>query len=315
MAASSRPGNRRAGPSGAWQRLKPAVIDPLEVYGLPSKGEMRLNDFKVQEQYYNKIVERYMKFCATTGAGAGGADELERCFAAMKLEPEPLVARTDFKKTEDTDATTTKAPTSTAELSLILSAMRKLRESITSAHRTDNFAQRSYIFIVHACVLTSSWESYHPALLYLLSTIHPVTPLSSPELAEFLGYRVLDLACREGALASAIALKVRHKSVLKDRRIQRILEALVRGDWCAFWRAKRAVDGYQRRLVEFAEGRMRLHALKCLGRSYLTVERKFVEDTTRSTWAELMKEGVGWELIKSEEGKPDSVVIRRPKVR
>lgn len=35
-----RPSARR-GPSGAWSRLKPAVIDPLDAYGLPSKGETR----------------------------------------------------------------------------------------------------------------------------------------------------------------------------------------------------------------------------------------------------------------------------------
>jgi len=31
----------RRGPSGAWNRLKPVTIDPLDVYGLPSKGDNR----------------------------------------------------------------------------------------------------------------------------------------------------------------------------------------------------------------------------------------------------------------------------------
>lgn len=35
-----RPGSRR-GASGAWNRLKPVREDPLESYGLPSKGETR----------------------------------------------------------------------------------------------------------------------------------------------------------------------------------------------------------------------------------------------------------------------------------
>jgi hypothetical protein len=50
MSASQR-GPARRGPSGAWSRLKPAVIDPLEVYGLPSKGETRctLNVLAVTE--------------------------------------------------------------------------------------------------------------------------------------------------------------------------------------------------------------------------------------------------------------------------
>jgi len=35
-----RPSSRR-GASGAWNRLKPVREDPLETYGLPSKGETR----------------------------------------------------------------------------------------------------------------------------------------------------------------------------------------------------------------------------------------------------------------------------------
>jgi hypothetical protein len=38
--SNSRPPARR-GPSGAWGRLRQPQIDPLEVYGLPSKGETR----------------------------------------------------------------------------------------------------------------------------------------------------------------------------------------------------------------------------------------------------------------------------------
>ena len=39
-AGAYRPPARR-GPSGAWNRLKPVTIDPLDVYGLPSKGDNR----------------------------------------------------------------------------------------------------------------------------------------------------------------------------------------------------------------------------------------------------------------------------------
>lgn len=38
--SSNRPQARR-GPSGAWNRLKPVTIDPLDAYGLPSKGDNR----------------------------------------------------------------------------------------------------------------------------------------------------------------------------------------------------------------------------------------------------------------------------------
>ncbi|KAH9826825.1 hypothetical protein Tdes44962_MAKER09935, partial [Teratosphaeria destructans] len=82
MASSTRPQARR-GPSGAWNRLKPAVVDPLDQYGLPSKGETGLNDHRAQEKYYNKIVDRYMKFCAASGS----AEDLEKAFASLSLPP------------------------------------------------------------------------------------------------------------------------------------------------------------------------------------------------------------------------------------
>lgn len=43
MAAQQRPSSRR-GASGAWSRLKQLPSDPLQEYGLPSKGETRYYD-------------------------------------------------------------------------------------------------------------------------------------------------------------------------------------------------------------------------------------------------------------------------------
>lgn len=79
-------------------------------------------------------------------------------------------------------------------------------------------------------------------------------------------------------------------------------------DWVRFWRLRRAVDGYQRGIMEFGVERMRLHALKCLGRSYLSVDKTFVERLADGRWEDLVKGGVGWEL--QEDGR---VVIRKPK--
>ncbi|THW88745.1 hypothetical protein D6D15_05737 [Aureobasidium pullulans] len=56
--SNARPPARR-GPSGAWGRLRQPQIDPLEVYGLPSKGETRLADLKTQETYFERI-PRYL---------------------------------------------------------------------------------------------------------------------------------------------------------------------------------------------------------------------------------------------------------------
>ncbi|KAI9840592.1 MAG: hypothetical protein M1830_007929, partial [Pleopsidium flavum] len=94
----------------------------------------------------------------------------------------------------------------------------------------------------------------------------------------------------------------------RDRRVEMVLGALVHDNWCVFWRMRRAVDGYKKRLMEWAEDGLRVHALKCLGRSYLTVEKGYVERVAERAWEELREEnGVGWEL----DG--EKVVVRRAK--
>lgn len=301
---SSRPLARR-GPSGAWNRLRPVTIDALDVYGLPSKGETRLHDFKTQEAYHSKIVDRYMKFCASSGGG----EDLGKAFAALSVTTKAAAAAED--------STTQGRPTLPRQLSSterlndmpnILMAMRKLREGILASRRRDRFAQRAYMFIIHASILTRSWESYQPALNYLLREIHPVSPLSTPELEEFVGYQILDLACRQYELLGAYAKKVAFQH--RDRRVNTVLVTLVQDDWVKFWRTKRAVDGYQRAIMEFAVERMKLHALKCLGRSYMTADKAFVERSSDASWEDLVKSGVGWQL--QENG---TVLIRKPKGR
>lgn len=69
------------------------------------------------------------------------------------------------------------------------------------------------------------------------------------------------------------------------------------------------MDGYLRCIMEFATERMRLHALKCLGKSYMSADKEFVERSGDARWEELVEGGVGWELV---EGT-GRVVIRKPK--
>lgn len=86
------------------------------------------------------------------------------------------------------------------------------------------------------------------------------------------------------------------------------MKALVADDWVTFWRMRKSVDGYQRSVMEWADGRMRVHALKCLGRAYMRADKRYVERCTERSWGELVQDGVGWELV---EG--DKVVIQKPK--
>ena len=293
----------------AWSRgldrLKPVQQDPLEAIGLPSKGDTKLLNPKTQEAYYAKIVTRYMEFCAYAGQETHA---LDRAFASMNLDgASDLVDVTNSKPRLKASTTANNAldmdPSKSQELSTLLMAMRKLREGIVGSGRADEFAAAVYMFVIRAAILTATFESYHAALLHLLYRIHPNTPLPSADLHDFVGYHILDVACRLGDYGEAFA--IRNRSAFRDERVEGVLLALVRDDWTAFWRLKLVVDGYQRALMGWAEEGVRKHALKCLGRSYLSVDKTYVEACGGRSWEELKAlNGVGWEL---EKGR---VIIR-----
>ncbi|KAK7952152.1 uncharacterized protein PG986_007880 [Apiospora aurea] len=278
-------------PSGPWSRLKPVELDPLEAIGLPSKGDNRLLDFKTQERYYTKIVERYMSFCSD----AGERQELLRRFSSLRAPAVPVIAP---------------LPTSadTQGLSDVLAALRKLREGIVASKRADDFAVQAYLFCIRLSVLVKHPESYHPAILHLLRRIQPLHPMTSVETSEVVGYLILDTACRRNDLAEAYSLRTRYR--LRDPKIDSVLDALAHDNYVLYKRLRRSVDGHKAKLLEFGEGPMRQHTLKCFGRGYLGVELDFLEECADSTWMDLVtNDGVGWELDGSK------VVIRKTKAR
>lgn len=249
-----------------------------------------------------------MKFCASSGGG----EQLEEAFAAFSVDDasssaaaKPPTEQPQQRPLLQHRPSATDRPN---DLPNILMAMRKLREGILGSRRRDGFAQRAYMFIVHASILTRQWESYQPALLHLLWSIHPHTPLSPPELQEFVGYHVLDLACRQDDFVEAFTVRLAFGH--KDRRTTAVINSLIRDDWPRFWRTKRAVDGYQRALLGFADERVRMHALKSVGRSYMSADKAFVERSADAQWEDLVKGGVGWQL---QDG--GSINIRKPKVK
>lgn len=259
---------------------------------------------KTQETYYNRIVERYMKFCASSTNG----DELDKQFASLSLSSTSLTVSSSSSANTVHLQAARPLNASSGELPAILAALRKLREAIIATGRRDQFAQRAYIFNIHTAILCKDWESYYPALRSLLNNIHPQTPLSASELHEYIGYLILDLACRQGDIASAHEARLRYNYT--DRRVELVLKALVADNWVVFWKMKRAVDGYQRRIMEYAEQGMRVHALKCLGRGYMSADRRYVERVAERKWDNLVEDGVGWELTET-----DRVIIKKPKVK
>ncbi|KAI0490084.1 hypothetical protein F4859DRAFT_179008 [Xylaria cf. heliscus] len=298
-------GGARGGraPSAPWSRLKPVELDPLESMGLPSKGDNRLLDFKTQERYYTKIVERYMTFCSD----AGERDELLRRFASLNL-PSTTNTATAGRPVPDNVKPPGPRQDNSKALTDVLSALRKLREGIVASKRTDDFAIQAYLFCIRLSVLVRHPESYHPAILHLLRRIQPLHSMTTVELNEVTSYLVLDTACRRNNLGEAFAL--RHRYRLKDSKVDAVLDALTHDNYIEFKRLKQRVDGHRAKLLEYAEGPMRRHLLKCFGRTYLNVDLSFLETCADSSWARLTAEdGVGWEL----DG--NKVVIRKVKAR
>ncbi|KAL7806738.1 hypothetical protein V8C44DRAFT_360501 [Trichoderma aethiopicum] len=296
-------------PSGPWGRLKPVEQDPLESIGLPSKGDTRLLDLKTQESYYTKIVERYMTFCSD----AGQRDELLRRFSSLVISPSdpanpgPTPASPRVLLPAVTDEAL-QSSANTKALSDVMAALRKLREGIVASKRADDFAVQAYLFCIRLSILVKHPESYHPAILHVLRSIHPQQPLTSVELQEVVAYLVLDTACRRGQLAEAYALRRRY--ALQDSKVNAALSALAHDNYVLFQKVKRSVDGHRAKVMEWAEDHVRMHALKCFGRTYLAVDLDFLEKTTGSKWSDLTKsDGVGWDLEGSR------VVIRKVRAR
>ncbi|KFA63917.1 hypothetical protein S40285_03770 [Stachybotrys chlorohalonatus IBT 40285] len=252
--------------------------------GLPSKGDTRLLDFKAQEKYYTKIIERYLTFCTD----AGQRDELLRGFSSVG---DAAKAQTHKESTP----TAVSVPADNRALADVIMAMRKLREGVVASKRADEFAVQVYLFCIRVSIMAKQPEAYHPAILHLLRRIHPQHPLTTIELQEVVGLLVLDTACRRGQLAEAF--EIRRQYQLKDAKINVVLRALVHDNYVAFGRARRDVDGHSARIMEYAEKDMRTQTLKCFGRTYLSVDLEFLEKTAESTWGNLThEEGVGWEL-------------------
>lgn len=219
-----------------------------------------------------------------------------------KYAPKPAAAPTTTTSIPEKAATP-----SMTELATVLAALRKLREAITASNRCDNFARRAYFFAIHVAVLCADWSSYLPSLHSLLQHIHPRNPLAPHDLKEYVGLLILDQACRQSDIALARQTKLQYG--YKDWRVEGVLKALVIDDYVGFWRLRRGVDGYQRAVMGWAEGEVRLHALKCLGKTYMSADRRFIERCTDKKWEELVEDGVGWALA----GDGERVMIRKPK--
>ncbi|KAL9013159.1 MAG: hypothetical protein Q9173_002133 [Seirophora scorigena] len=287
-------------------RLKPAVVDPLENVGLVSKGDTSLLDYTTQEGYFDGIKNRYHSL---TGAAATGNEEgptLASAFDSLSLNQHVPGHQSGSKAEGSFSAATTAAAAS--GLTTLIMAMRKLREAIVASARQDAFAKNVYIFIIRTTIVLKHPESYHPAILHLFRRLHLASPLSHEEAKEFLGYWLLDLACRQQDLAGA--LRVRNFYRHRTEKVDTILSALIHGNWVILRSAKRGADVYETSLLQWADERMANHATQCIGKSYLSLPKEYVERCTGLRWGELKEQKMlPWTL----DG--ETIVIRQMKKR
>ncbi|KIX99294.1 uncharacterized protein Z520_04870 [Fonsecaea multimorphosa CBS 102226] len=322
--------------SAPWDRLRPVKQDPLEAMGFVSKGDNRLLEVKTQQSFYNKIVARYMQFCAQH------SKDLDSAFASLTLDegqspaldplkkstgkptnPQPAQAQgssqPDYIVPTNTRSPNVASPLPASELSIILLALRKLREGLlASSASAPNpvFSQRVHVFNIRVAILALHPEGYHPSLMHLLSVLHTSEhPLPRSELVEMTTYLILDMAIRQHDLYQAYALRYnsRVRFGYKSRVVDSILKSIVIGDWVTFWRVRQKVDGYVRAILYWHLETQRKMVLKTIGRAYYACDVDWILQSAtggQQSWDELVKEeDVGW----MREG--DKVVIRKPKAK
>ena len=228
------------------------------------------------------------------------SDDIARALGSLSLdEANDTHAQPAAKPTKATQ----KIGQTSNDLLVIIQAMRKIREGLVASARIDTFARDVYVFNIRTAILTGHMESYHPALLHLLYRIHPIIALPPPQWHEFVGYHILDLACRQADLSTAYA--VRYRYTYNDSRVDMVLKAVMHGNWHRFWNMREELDAYQKKLLEWADSRMRKHALDCLGRTYLKAEVAYVEKITCKAWVDLREQDrVPW----NRDG--DMIIIR-----
>ncbi|CAM1507406.1 Fc.00g070470.m01.CDS01 [Cosmosporella sp. VM-42] len=243
-----------------------------------------------------------------TGLSTGSSTPAPSITGSWRAGPPKASRSATGPSTPSLSTSTAPVTDKTKALSDVLMGLRKLREGIVGSKRADDFAIQVYLFCIRVAILAKEPESYHPAILHLLRYIRLIQPMTSLEIEEVASYLILDAACRRKDLITAYEL--RREFNVRTKHLHFTLDALAHDNWLLFRRLKQEVDRHQLKIMEYADNDMRLHTLKCFGRTYLSVDLQFLETTTERKWSELKeKDGVGWEL----DG--DKVVIRRVRAR
>ncbi|KAF7714607.1 Uncharacterized protein PECH_008325 [Penicillium ucsense] len=302
-------------PKAPGSRLKP-VADTLESVGFVSKGDKKLLNHQAQNEYFNKITDRYMKFCFDNKSDLEAALISMPTSASGDATSNPPAALPSAK--QSTVERTIPSPSS--ELSTLLLSLRKLREALlaTAKETPVDFIQRVHAFSIQLAVRARHPPSYFPSLRYSLDKLHTRShPLSESDLQDVVSYLILDYACRQDDMLSAFELRARARRdfAFSDQDIDQVLVALMHGNWVVFWRVRNSVDCFRQAIMDWAMAQMRRRALKAVGSAYLSVPVDWVLNECIGfdegwTWEKLVEhENLGWE----KDG--EKIIIRRPKTR
>ncbi|KAJ5793559.1 hypothetical protein N7457_000158 [Penicillium paradoxum] len=299
--------------SAKMSRLRP-VSDSLENVGFVSKGDRKLLNHKIQTEYFDRIVDRYMRFCAHH------SKDLDAALASLPTSPSndatsnPPASRSPLRL----NPAQKDIPPPSTELSTLLLSLRKLREAVlaTAATTPAEFSQRVHVFSIRLSILAHHPPSYFPSLRYLLDRLHSTShPLPDSEAQELVSYLILDYACRQGDMLAAYELRARARKEhsFQSQTVDKVLAALMHDNWVLFWQLHNSVDSHMRAVMNWAADRVRRHALKAVGSSYLSVHISWIlggctGDEQSWTWEKLVeKEKLRWD----REG--DKIIIKRPR--
>ncbi|KAJ5095494.1 SAC3/GANP/Nin1/mts3/eIF-3 p25 [Penicillium alfredii] len=293
-------------------RLRP-VADSLESVGFVSKGDKKLLDHKAQKDYFDKVVDRYMRFCAHNSKNLDAALASLPTSRSNDATSNPPAAQSAAKTPKG-------VPPPSAELSTLLLSLRKLREAVLATASTTPvaFSQRVHVFSIRLSILAQHPPSYFPSLRYVLDKLHSAShPLPDLEIKEMISYLILDFACRQGDMVAAFELRARARKEYEfhSQTIDQLLAALMHDNWVVFWQVRKSVDSYMRAVMNWAVDGVRRHALKAVGSAYLNVHISWIVGGCTGedegwTWEKLVEtEKLGWQ----REG--DKIIIRRPKQR
>lgn len=248
------------------------------------KTSARLLNPRVQEDYFDHILSRYTHLHKSS---EDPVDSIEQGLLSMSLKDQiDCEGWADFCSKFSSKALQSPAQ-QPMDTSTVLAAMRKLREGLVASSRLDVFSHQVYFFIIYATILIGNFESFHPALLHLIRVIFARSDIAKTQKDEFVGFYILDLACRQGNLRKAF--ETRHVYACNDQNINKLLMALVRGDWRLYWKTYEVMNVYQKKLLQASHEMMRQHTINCVSASYLSVRRDFLEEAARSPWRDISR--------------------------